>query len=112
MAGNGSTRVTAEAMAAAIQNFETRNSEFQNAYLRISNVVRELGVNYKSEAATVFYNKFNDLYSNLSKTENEMEAAIKELKDVKEVYDALTAAQKAIVDALENTFNALGNIFG
>lgn len=111
MASNG-TRVTAEALATAIQNYEARNQEFQNAYLKISNIVRQLSVNYKSEAATAFYNKFNDIYNNLSQTESRMEDATNKLKQVKEVYEALTAMQEALVRALETDFAAAGNIFG
>lgn len=111
MAGNG-TRVTAEALATAIQNFEARKQEFQNAYLKISNIVRELSVNYKSEAATAFYGKFDSIYKNLSQTEVQMDSAINKLKQVKEVYEALAAMQEALVHALEVDFAAAGNIFG
>lgn len=110
MAGNG-TRVTAEALATAIQNFESRKNEFQIAYLKISNIVRELSVNYKSEAATAFYQKFDDIYKNLSQTEVQMDNAINKLKKVKEIYDALVALQQALVNALQNDASAPGNIF-
>lgn len=111
MAGNG-TRVTAEALATAIQNYESRKQEFQNAYLKISNVVRELSVNYKSESATAFYAKFDEIYKNLSQTEVQMDNAIDKLKKVKEVYEALTAMQQALVQALQTDFAAAGTIFG
>lgn len=111
MASNG-TRVTAEALATAIQNYESRNQEFHNAYNKIFNIVDNLKTNYKSEAATVFYDKFETIKNNLSQTENQMTVAINKLKQIKEIYEALTAMQQALVNALENTFAALGNIFG
>lgn len=111
MASSG-TRVTAEALATTIQKYEGHKQEFTNAYLRISNVVRELSVNYKSEAATAFYNKFNDIYTNLSQTESRMDDAVNKLKQVKDIYEALTALQEAVVRALETDFSAIGNIFG
>lgn len=111
MAANG-TKVRAEALAAAIQNFESRKGEFQNAYLKISNIVRELSVNYKSEAATAFYQKFDDIYKNISQTEVQMENAINKLKQVKEIYDALFALQQALVNALKTDAAAGGNVFG
>lgn len=111
MAASG-TRVTAEALATTIQKYESHKQEFANAYLKISNIVRELSVNYKSEAATAFYNKFNDIYNNLSQTESRMDDAVGKLKQVKQVYEALTAMQEALVRALETDFAAVGNIFG
>ena len=111
MPSNG-TRVTAEALATAITNYESKKQAFQVAYLKISNVVRELSVNYKSEAGTAFYNKFDEIYKNLSQTEVQMDNAINKLKQVKEIYEALAAAQQALVNALQNDFSAAGNIFG
>ena len=111
MAGNG-TRVTAEALATAIQNYEARKQEFANAYTNINKAVQNLSSNYKSEAATSFYGKFFQIYANLEKTGEQMENAINKLKQVKEVYEALAALQQSLVNALETDFSAAGNIFG
>ena len=111
MAGSG-TRVTAEALATAIQNYEARKQEFMSAYTNINKVVQTLSSNYKSEAATSFYGKFFQIYANLEKTGEQMENAINKLKSVKEVYEALADAQQALVNSLQNDFTAAGNIFG
>lgn len=111
MAGTG-TRVTAEALATAIQNYESRKQEFENAYLKISNVVRQLSVNYKSEAGTAFYSKFDEIYNNISQTGEQMENAINKLKQVKDIYEALAALQQALIHALQTDFAAAGSIFG
>lgn len=111
MAGNG-TRVTAEALATAIQNYEARKQEFEDSYQGIKSIVETLSGNYKSEAATAYYNKFNEIYQNMSQTSAQMENAINKLKKVKEVYEALTAMQQALVNALQTDFAAAGNIFG
>ena len=105
-------RVSAEALATAINDYNARKGEFQTAYLQISNVVRQLSVNYKSEAATAFYSKFDEIYNNMSQTETQMENAINKLKSVKEVYEALADAQQSLVSALQTDFTAAGNIFG
>lgn len=108
----GKTVYEAEAMLATITNFEQRKQAFETDYLKISNFVRELSVNYKSDAATVFYQKFDAIYKNLSQTETQMESAINKLKKVQEIYQLLTDEQKALVDALETDAPAAGNIFG
>ena len=105
-------RVSAEALATAINDYNARKGEFQTAYLQISNVVRQLSVNYKSEAATAFYSKFDEIYNNMSQTETQMENAINKLTQVRDVYDALVALQQSLVSALQNDFAAAGNIFG
>ena len=111
MAGNG-TRVTAEALAQAIQNYETRKQEFEDQYQNIHNIVETLSQNYQSEAATAYYNKFGEIYTNLSQISTQMENAINKLKKVKEVYEALAALQQALVQGLQTDFASAGSIFG
>lgn len=108
----GTVRVEVEALVSAINDYKSRNQAFQIAYLQISNVVRTLSVNYKSEAATVFYNKFNEIYKNLSQVTDRMDGAIDKLNQVKEVYETQMATQQSLVGSLETDFAAAGNIFG
>jgi WXG100 family type VII secretion target len=111
MAGSN-VRVSVEALATAINDYNGKKASFQQAYLQISNVVRQLSVNYKSDAANAFYAKFDEIYKNISQTETQMESAITKLTQVKEIYEELIALQKAAVNALETDFAATGNIFG
>ena len=48
----------------------------------------------------------------MSQTSAQMDNAINKLTKVKEVYEALTAMQQALVQALQTDFAAAGNIFG
>ena len=106
------TRVSAEALATTINEYNARKAEFQQAYLQISNVVRQLSVNWKSEAATQFYARFDEIYNNISQTETQMENAISKLTQVKDIYEALIALQQAAAQNLQIEVTVTGNIFG
>lgn len=84
--------MTEEAFATAIASFETRKTELQNAYLKISNEVRQLGTTYKGAAAEAFQSQFETLYNNLQTTEGSMDAIVSTLKQTKGIYEQYVSA--------------------
>lgn len=112
MAGNGQVRVTAEALAKAITDYEARKGEFEEQYQAIKSIVDELFNNYKSEAATAFHDKFETIYSNMSQTSAQMDNAIGKLKKVSDIFQAFVTIQQGLVSGLVTEAQVTGNIFG
>lgn len=112
MAGNGQVKVTAEALAKAISDYEGKKGEFEQQYQAIKNIVDELFNNYKSEAATAFHEKFEAIYGNMSQTSAQMENAIDKLKKVNEIFQAFIAIQQGLVSGIITEAQVTGNIFG
>ena len=112
MAGNGQVRVTAEALAKAITDYEGKKGEFEQEYQAIKSIVDELFTNYKSEAATAFHQKFDTIYGNMSQTSQQMENAINKLKKVSEIFQAFVTIQEGLVNGLVTEAQVTGSIFG
>ena len=109
---NGQVKVTAEALAKAISDYEARKGEFEEQYQAIKGIIDELFNNYKSEAATAFHEKFEAIYGNMSQTSAQMENAIDKLKKVNEIFQAFITIQQGLVSGLVTEAQVTGNIFG
>ena len=93
--------VTEEAFGTAIATFENKKTALENAYLKVSNEVRELSNSYKGEAANAFQSNFEQLYSNIKTTETSMQGVIDTLKSVQGIYEKYEESIKALISQLE-----------
>ncbi len=91
-------RVSKEAIEKSISEFEARKSGLENAYLKISNEVRELDSTWHGEASEKFKTQFESLYQNLKQNETVMSNVISKLKTALEIY----VEQEKIVATLFN----------
>ena len=88
------------AMRSAAVKFKSCQQEMENAYLTMSNAVRELDSTWNGEASEAFKNQFNDLYKNIEQTEAKVEDAATEITQAAELYDVQE-------DELTGTFSGL-----
>ena len=100
MAGSG-TRVTAEALATAIQNYEARKQEFTSAYTNINKVVQTLSSNYKSENADIIN------LSQVTGANSEVKEHKKELERQEEGQDSATWLKDPVQRRLSANFDSL-----
>lgn len=95
------TRLDVAAVEAAIANYESKKMSMENAYLQISNDVRELGASWTGASSQTFQDRFNDLYKNLKSTEERVDEGIKVLKSVIATYEETEANATAGIEGLD-----------
>ena len=88
------------AMRSAAVKFKSCQQEMENAYLTMSNAVRELDSTWNGEASEAFKNQFNDLCKNIEQTEAKVNDAVDETLKAADLYDEVEAS-------LESTFGGL-----
>lgn len=93
-------KVSSDAMRAAVSKFKSCQQELENAYLTMSNAVREVDASWNGDASEAFKNQFNDLYKNIEQTEAKVQDAVDEVSKAAEIYDEAEAS-------LESTFGGL-----
>ena len=95
------TRVSIPALQDAITNFENKKAALENAYLKISNEVRNLDATWHGEASEKFKSQFDAMYKNLQQTEERMEGAITKLNKAVEIYEEVDEQVKTGAENLE-----------
>ncbi|MGN0802973.1 MAG: WXG100 family type VII secretion target [Candidatus Faecivicinus sp.] len=98
---NGITRVSIPALEEAITTFENKKVALENAYLKISNDVRELDTTWHGEASEKFKARFDELYKNLQVTEERMDGAIAKLRTAVQTYQEVEDENRAATEALD-----------
>lgn len=97
------TRVEIAALEAAIMNYEAKKQSMENAYLHISNDVRELGSSWTGVSSQTFQDRFDALYRNLKTTEERVDEGIKVLRGVITTYEETEANATAGIEGLEES---------
>ena len=94
-------KVTPEELQNTANQFKSYQQSLQTAYLKMSDAVRNLDTTWNGEASEQFKTQFDNMYKNLSQTEQKMADAIDELLKAHDIYQEAENAIKGQVDALE-----------
>ena len=87
-------------MQNAINNYNNCMKAFENAYLQMSNAVRQADSTWHGQASETFKDKFNQMYNNISQTQNNVQEAVAELNRALETYAATEQRVVGMIDAL------------
>ena len=94
------TRVSIEALTSAINDYKAKKQAMQVAYLQISNAIRQLGASWTGKSADKFAQQFEQLYKNLSQTEQQMDNATKKLEQARAAYEEVENQAKSVLNAV------------
>ena len=80
-------RVSTAELRTAVEKYNNVKGQIQNAYLQMSNAVREVDVSWNGAASEAYKNQFDLLYKNIEQTELKVQDAVDELLKTAEIYD-------------------------
>lgn len=89
------------AMQDAINTYNKCKNDFQLAYLQMSNAVRQADNIWHGQASETFKSKFNQMFNNLTETENLMQTAVDDINKALERYNASEQRGLAMVEAMD-----------
>lgn len=92
--------VGAEILASAISQFESANSDAQNAYMQMTDAVFALDSTWNGEASEAFKDSYNNLLTNLKTSDSTLEKALTDLKKAQVVYEGIETTLESILAAL------------
>lgn len=84
----------------AINTYNKCKNDFQNAYLQMSNAVRQADTIWHGQASETFKDKFNQMYNNIVYTEDEVQASVDLLNKALEVYAETEQRGAMIVESM------------
>lgn len=99
------TRVEVAALEAAIKNYESKKQSMENAYLQISNDVRELGSAWTGASSQTFQDRFDAMYRNLKTTSERVDEGIRVLQGAMNTYIETENQAVAGIEGLEESGN-------
>lgn len=91
------TRVSIDALNAAIQNYRNKKETMYHAYHNISDAINDVAVTWKGQSANKFKDQFAQLYNNLKQTEEQMDNAISKLEQARDLYQQTEEAARTMV---------------
>ena len=94
----------------AINTYNKCKNDFQNAYLQMSNAVRQADTIWHGQASETFKDKFNQMYNNIVYTEDEVQASVDLLNKALEVYAETEQRGAMIVESMNVGTNPGHNI--
>jgi len=94
-------KVTPEELRNTATQFKANQQKMQTAYLQMSDAVRSLDTTWNGEANEQFKTQFENMYKNLSQTEQKMEDAVDELTKAAGIYEEVENGLKSLAQSLE-----------
>lgn len=87
-------------MQDAINAYNKCKSDFQNAYLQMSNAVRTADTIWHGQASETFKDKFNQMYNNVVQTEEQVQIAVNEMNKALQTYAEAEQRGTALVESM------------
>lgn len=81
--------------------FKNCQQQLKNAYLTMSNAVREVDSIWNGEASETFKSQFDSMYKNLEQTEAKVKDAIDEVTKAAEIYEEVEKLVAQMAGALD-----------
>ena len=94
-------KVTPEELQSTANQFKNYQNELKIAYLTMSNSVRTLDGTWNGEASEQFKTQFDNMYKNLSQTEDKMNDAVDELTKAAGIYEQVENSNKSQMASLD-----------
>ena len=94
-------KVTPEELRNTASQFKTYQGNMQTAYLQMSDAVRTLDGTWNGDASEQFKTQFDNMYKNLSQTEDKMNDAVDELTKAAGIYEQVENSNKSQMASLD-----------
>ena len=94
-------KVTPEELRNTANQFKSNLQKMQTAYLQMSDAVRNLDTSWNGDASEQFKIQFDNMYKNLSQTEDKMNDAVDELTKAAGIYEQVENSNKSQMASLD-----------
>ena len=94
-------KVTPEEHRNTATQFKSNLQKMQTAYLQMSDAVRNLDTSWNGDASEQFKIQFDNMYKNLSQTEDKMNDAVDELTKAAGIYEQVENSNKSQMASLD-----------
>ena len=94
-------KVTPEELRNTATQFKSNLQKMQTAYLQMSDAVRSLDTSWNGDASEQFKIQFDNMYKNLSQTEDKMNDAVDELTKAAGIYEQVENSNKSQMASLD-----------
>ncbi len=94
-------KVTPEELRNTATQFKSNLQKMQTAYLQMSDAVRSLDTSWNGDASEQFKTQFDNMYKNLSQTEDKMNDAVDELTKAAGIYEQVENSNKSQMASLD-----------
>jgi len=94
-------KVTPEELRNTATQFKSNLQKMQTAYLQMSDAVRNLDTSWNGDASEQFKIQFDNMYKNLSQTEDKMNDAVDELTKAAGIYEQVENSNKSQMASLD-----------
>ena len=94
-------KVTPEELRNTATQFKSNLQKMQTAYLQMSDAVRNLDTSWNGDASEQVKTQFDNMYKNLSQTEDKMNDAVDELTKAAGIYEQVENSNKSQMASLD-----------